>query len=140
MIEHQKADEIYNLISNGNSMTTEELRGFIEEVFFDISTQQLSQILKPFGNVVTKSEFSGVLELLVRKKASNLDVFNAWDRKRKGFLDKRDIEMMLKSYGLDFKDSYIDDMLGIFEGKDITFEEFDRLISEMDETARKGPE
>lgn len=131
MIEEQKANEIYSLIRDGGNITISDIKNFIETVFPSVNDQQTSQILQTLGNVVTRSEFRSILELLVRKKATNLEVFHSWDRERKGFVDRAGIKAMLKDYGLSFKESYIDSMMRVFEGEKIDFERFDKFLNDV---------
>ncbi|AFN82452.1 hypothetical protein EROM_011080 [Encephalitozoon romaleae SJ-2008] len=130
MIEKIESDTIYDLITNGGEMTLEALRQFIDIVFLGVNPQQVSQLTQSLGNTVTRDDFNAVLDALVLKKAGCLDIFNSWDKGQKGYIDKSDVETILKSYGLSFKESYVDTMVGIFKDKRMKFDDFNRLYKE----------
>ncbi|CAD24999.1 CALCIUM-BINDING PROTEIN SIMILAR TO MYOSIN REGULATORY LIGHT CHAIN 2 [Encephalitozoon cuniculi GB-M1] len=130
MLERNESDRIYDMVTHGNEMTLEDLKQFIEIVFLDVSSQQVSQLTQSLGNIVTRDDFNSILDSLVLKRTGNLDVFNSWDRDQKGHIDKNDVEAILKSYGLSFKESYIDAMLGIFKDKKMRFDDLNSLCKE----------
>lgn len=130
MIGREKSDRIYDLINGGSDVTLDGLHQFIDTVFLDVSPEQVSQITQSIDGVVTRDSFNLILASLVQKRASSLDIFNSWDRDRKGYIDRRDLEMILKSYGLSLKESCVDAMIGIFEDKKMTFDDFDNLFNQ----------
>lgn len=136
MIEKTKSDEIYDLINSGDHVTADGLKDFLETVFFNTTPQQIAQILQPLGNIVTRDEFCAILELLVQKRTTDLEVFNSWDVEKKGYIDRKDIKSMLRSYGLSFKESFIDDMVSAFGTEKICFKDFSGLLCKL---ARTGP-
>ncbi|KAG5858961.1 hypothetical protein KMI_10g16610 [Encephalitozoon hellem] len=130
MIERIESDKVYDLVSGGDSMTVEALKQFIDIVFLDVNPQQVSQLTQSLGSVVTRDDFNYILGSLVHKKAGCLDVFSSWDRGQKGYIDKSYVETILKSYGLSFKESYIDAMIGIFKDKRMGLDDLSSLWKE----------
>ncbi|ADM10981.1 uncharacterized protein Eint_011190 [Encephalitozoon intestinalis ATCC 50506] len=130
MIKDRESDKIYDLVSNGTTMTLEDLKEFIDIVFLHLNPQQVSQLTQSLGSTVTGDEFHSILEILVLKRAGSLDVFNSWDKGQKGYIDRSDLEAILRSYGLSFKESYIDMMIDMFKDRKMRLEDFNKIYKE----------
>lgn len=124
-------DQIYDLVNNGNSITVDQLKKFIEIMFLNVSSDEISQVLEPLGQNVERDEFKKILKLLTREKATNLEVFNLWDLKKKGYIDKEDVKIALNNLGLNLKESFVDKMMNVFESDKICFEEFNKFVGKI---------
>ena len=128
MIERDSSDRIYDLINGGNDVTLDNLHQFIDTVFLDADHEQVSQLTQGIDGPVPRDIFNLILTSLAQKRAGHLDIFNSWDTDRKGYIDRRDLEVILKSYGLSLKKTCIDAMIGAFENERMSLDDFNGLF------------
>lgn len=100
------ADEIYNLVNDGQDIGSKHLQTFVETVFFRTNAQQIAQIVPPEG-IVTRAQFRDILGLLCTA-VSTSDVLRVWSC---GRLMRADLQSVARSYGLVLNDSCLDAMM-----------------------------
>jgi hypothetical protein len=122
MSDRERSDEIYDIIADGNVVTKEALKKFLEVVFVDLGIEHTAQILGALPDPVTKERFFLVLATLVQRKITTEDVLESWFGKKEG-ISPEGLRSLLRSYALEVDDTFVENMMDVVGGERAALEE-----------------